>query len=61
MSEALKAVANTLFGTGDTTGVIPTVFTWITSATVLPYFAIGIACSLALFGVKVIRGIVWGA
>lgn len=58
MTEALTGVATTLFGTG---GVIPTVFTWVTSTEVIPYFAIGIACSLALFGVKVIRGIVWGA
>lgn len=64
MGEALQAVAQTLFtgtGEGAATGVIPTVFSWITSATVLPYFAIAIACSLALFGVKAIRSVVWGA
>lgn len=58
MSEALTQITSTLFGTG---GVIPTVFSWITSTTVLPYFAIGIACSLALFGVKAIRSVIWGA
>lgn len=58
MTEALSQITTTLFGTG---GVIPTVFTWITSATVLPYFAIGIACSLALFGVKAIKSVIWGA
>lgn len=58
MTEALSQITTTLFGTG---GVIPTVFSWITSATVLPYFAIGIACSLALFGVKAIKSVIWGA
>ena len=58
MTEALTQLTSTLFGTG---GVITTVFSWITSAAVLPYFAIGIGCSLALFGVKVIRGVVWGS
>lgn len=58
MAQALTAVTSTLFGTG---GVIPTVFSWVTSTDVLPFFAIGIACSLALFGVKAIRSVVWGA
>lgn len=58
MAQALTQLTTTLFGTN---GVIPTVFTWITSETVLPYLAIGIGCSLALFGVKVIRSIIWGA
>lgn len=58
MTEALGQLTSTLFGAN---GTITTVFGWITSATVLPYFAIGIGCSLALFGVKVIRSIVWGA
>lgn len=39
MSEALTQVTTTLFGAD---GVISTVFDWITSATVLPFFAIGI-------------------
>lgn len=58
MEQALTQLTSTLFGTG---GVISTVFSWITSTTVLPYFAIGIGCSLALFGVKVIRSVVWGS
>ena len=58
MSEALTQVTSTLFGAG---GVIPTVFGWVTSSDVLPFFAIGIGCSLALFAVKSIRGVVWGA
>ena len=65
MAEALKQLVTTLFATGgtadSTAGVIPTVFTWITSTPVLPFLAIGIGCSLALFGVKIIRGIIWGA
>lgn len=64
MAEALKQLVTTLFATGgaDTSaGVIPTVFTWITSTPVLPFLAIGIGCSLALFGVKIIRGVIWGA
>lgn len=58
MGQALSQLTTTLFGTG---GVIPTVFSWVTSADVLPYLAIGIGCSLSLFGVKIIRGIIWGA
>lgn len=57
MAEALSQLTGTLFGTG---GVVPTVFTFVTT-TALPYFAIGIGCSLALFGVKVIRSVVWGS
>lgn len=58
MVQALAQLTATLFGEG---GTIETVFGWLTSATVLPYFAIGIGCSLALFGVKVIRSVVWGS
>lgn len=58
MDVALTQMTTTLFGSD---GVIPTVFTWITSSAVLPYLAIGIGCSLALFGVKIIRGVIWGA
>lgn len=42
------------------TGPIPTVFDWITSAEVLPFFALGITVSLILFGVKIVRGVIWG-
>lgn len=58
MDQALSQLTTTLFGTN---GVISTVFGWVTSADVLPFFAIGIGCSLALFGVKVIRSVIWGA
>lgn len=58
MTAALTQLTTTLFGDD---GVLETVFSWITSTSVLPYFAIGIGCSLALFGVKVIRSVVWGA
>lgn len=30
-------------------------------ADLLPFFAIGIACSVVLFGIKGIRSLVWGA
>lgn len=62
MVEALTQLTSTLFGSGEgADGVLVTVFSWLTSASVLPYFAIGIGCSLALFGVKVIRSVVWGS
>lgn len=61
MGQALTQLTTTLFGTGETPGVISTVFTWITSEDVLPFFAISIGISLALVGVKIIRSVVWGA
>ena len=61
MSTALQQIATTLFGSDTDPGVIATVFEWITSSDVLPFFAIGIACSLALFGIKAIRAVIWGA
>lgn len=42
------------------TGPIPTVWAWLTGADVLPYFGLGIAVSLILFGVKMVRGAIWG-
>lgn len=58
MTEAVTQLTGTLFGAE---GVITTVFEWMTSATVLPFFAIGIGISLALVGVKIIRSVIWGA
>lgn len=58
MSEVVSQITSTLFGTN---GVIPTVFTWVTSAAVLPYFAISVAISLTLVGVKIIRSVIYGA
>ena len=46
------------------TGMITAVtsmFDFITSTDVLPWFAIGIVASLVLFGVKIVRRVVWGA
>ena len=40
---------------------ITSMFAFITSADVLPWFAIGIVASLVLFGVKIVRRVVWGA
>lgn len=68
MGEALTQLVDTLFaplgnisGGVQSGGVIPIVFKWVTSSSVLPFFAIAIGCSLALFGVKVIRSVVWGS
>lgn len=58
MTEVVSQITGTLFGTN---GVIPTVFTWVTSAAVLPYFAISVAISLTLVGVKIIRSVIYGA
>ena len=46
--EAVVAVATSMFG-------------WITSESVLPYFLIGIGLSICLFVVNLIRRVVWGA
>lgn len=61
MGQALTQLTTTLFGTGENAGVIATVFDWLTSAEVLPFFAISIGISLALVGVKIIRSVIWGA
>lgn len=58
VAEGLVQVTSTLFGSD---GAVPSVFEWITSSSVLPFFAVGIGCSLVLFGIKVVRSIVWGA
>lgn len=61
MGTALTQLTTTLFGTGETPGVIATVFEWITSADVAPFFMIGIAVSLGLVGIKIVRSVIWGA
>ena len=40
---------------------VKNVFTMITSEAFLPYFVIGIAVSLTLVGVMIVRRVVWGA
>lgn len=64
MASVVTTLIGYLFGSGSgttaTAGLIPTFFSWLTSATVLPYFAIGIAVSLLLLAVKVVRGAIWG-
>ena len=37
------------------------VFDFITGSTVLPYFIIGIAASALLFGVHIVKSVVWGS
>lgn len=61
MGTALTQLTTTLFGTGENAGVIATVFEWITSENVAPFFMIGISVSLALVGIKLIRSVIWGA
>lgn len=49
---------------GDVLGWIGTVITALTSGTLsglLPLFAIGIAISAVLLGIKIIRSVVWGS
>lgn len=53
----LQSLASALFGTN---GIVVTFFGWLTSADVLPYFGIGIAVSLVLLAVKIVRGAIWG-
>lgn len=64
--EGEVSVMTAIFGTlqeGITAMItaITSMFTFITSDEVLPWFAIGIVASLVLFGVKVVRRVVWGA
>lgn len=61
MGTVLTQITTTLFGSGDNAGVISTVFDWVTSADVLPYFCISIAISLSLVGIKIMRKVVYGA
>lgn len=64
--EGTPTVIQTIFAIlqDGITGMITAVtsmFDFITSANVLPWFAIGIVASLVLFGVKIVRRVVWGA
>lgn len=60
----LKSIATSLFGgtVGEETvvGAIPTFWNWLTGATVLPYFLIGVGVALLLLAVKIVKGIFWG-
>lgn len=61
MGQALTQLTTTIFGTGENAGVIATVFDWITSEEVLPFFVISVGISLSLVGIKIIRSVIWGA
>lgn len=61
MGTVLNQITTTLFGSGDNAGVLSTVFDWITSSEVLPYFCISIGISLTLVGIKIIRSVIYGA
>lgn len=53
----LQSLASALFGTN---GIVIQFFGWFTSSAVLPFFGIGIAVSLVLLAVKIVRGAIWG-
>lgn len=53
----LQNVMTGLFGTG---GAIPTFWNFLTGEDVLPFFLVGVAVSLILLGVKLVKGIFWG-
>lgn len=66
LMEDTPTAIQTIFATlqQGITGMITAVtsmFDFITSTDVLPWFAIGIVASLVLFGVKIVRRVVWGA
>ena len=51
---------------GDVLGWVQTVITALTSDTgelhaLLPLFAIGVAISAIMLGIKIVRGFIWGA
>lgn len=64
----LQAIAVALFGgtigsgasAVTTQGAIPMFWDWLTDASVLPYFLIGVGVSLLLLAVRVVKGIFWG-
>lgn len=57
----LTSLANALFSTAEgSEGIVVQFFSWLTSSAVLPYFGIGIAVSLVLLAVKIVRGAIWG-
>lgn len=57
----LTSLANALFSTAEgSEGIVVQFFGWLTSSAVLPFFGIGIAVSLVLLAVKIVRGAIWG-
>lgn len=57
VTNTLSDVATALFGAN---GAIPTFWNWLTSTTVLPFFLVGVAVSLLLLAVRIVKGIFWG-
>lgn len=50
-----------LFSTAEgSEGIVTQFFTWVTSAEILPYFAVGICVSLVLLSIRIVRGLIWG-
>lgn len=57
----LQQIADALFSTGaDSQGAVVIFWQWLTSATVLPYFLIGVGVSMLLLAVRIVKGIFWG-
>lgn len=57
VTSTLSDVADALFGAN---GAIPTFWNWLTGTTVLPFFLVGVAVSLLLLAVRIVKGIFWG-
>ena len=55
MAVALTGAVTSLLSVGTS------VFGFITGEAVLPYFIIGIAASALLFGVHIVKSVVWGS
>lgn len=59
--EFARTLFEFLFSTAaENQGIIPQVFTWLISDTVLPFFGIGIVVSLCLTAVTVCTRLFWG-
>lgn len=44
----------------ESMGIIPSIFTWLVSDAVLPFFGIGIVVSLILAAVTIVTRVFWG-
>lgn len=62
--KVLQDLATALFGAATETapaGIVVQFFDWITSASVLPFFGIGISVSLVLLASRIVRSAVWAS
>lgn len=61
LMSALGSFAQSLFSTTEgSEGVVVQFFNWLTSSAVLPYFLIGVAVSITLLAIRIVRGVIWG-